>query len=474
MINTSLDFENEFKREGSFIKEIPLDDLAPILYLSNERLLCMRKRGDAPTIIVVGKRGSGKTLLSHTILDLIKEVWNCCIAIFDSQDEIYWRYKGKERIKKEDTVISLLPSYNPKGMNIVDVYPATQSIIENCKIGLLGKDKVKLSELTNQMIQDTPMVLMTIKFKEILDDITSWTEMTHDQYSGSIKEKLIECNSFEEVDELLKGTFFTRGLEGYNPGIYSKLKKSLKKLWDLKIIDKCTKEGIIKTKEDIHPEINFGTPTAELEVYSGGERIYKNNVFNSLMRFDFIPVFKCGEILSKSIGKKGDYFAYPYIASILRKIQYNQKYDSYFKKKTIYFYFPELHKFVSTSNKSNAGLEVFEIANSGRIYREGLFYDTQHYWKIPSDIRGNKDYGFILKQEVRETCNELCKDFSIDSKIYIEEMMNLDTFECLAISKEENAFTIIDLKTGNKKNCSGIFKGQILPPRSLHIKPKYG
>ncbi|CAK0756806.1 type II restriction enzyme [Azospirillaceae bacterium] len=409
----------------SRFKNLEIKDI-PIMITNENELLCIPKTDEVKHWGVTGQTGTLKTMLLNAGLSW--DYWHigtCCINFNDYQmDSFEWSFPT-------DSYIYLLNKFHikPRPSPIVYVFPSTKT---------LQMDKRD---------ERFPNIKMTIPLEEAIKNVKDyWKLEKAEKYLVNIMEDLIECTSIGEIKNVIDENFPDKNQSGLR----------------FKLLN------IFQTFFT-HNMLNVSVPEAPAYLEYGDKygNTYHNYAIPTLIRAGLIPSIQTSDLRNQP------YFS-AYMRFILENIYDNQYHDEYFKDKKISLFVDEIDKLWMGDNghliKESLGL----IGTNGRKARIGLRWATQHYDKVPDQIRGNTKYLFISRKNDAKEVNEINKDFDIPKSMK-EDILRLVTdagrgiFEMVAVTTEK--FAIYDLVTGERSYTSMAKRGFLIPPMARHRVP---
>ena len=386
----------------------------PILFGIDGGIICIPEKEEVCNIGVVGHRGTGKSLLSHRIVD--EKFWlsnDNLIIMNDSLEESFDWCKPQNN----NEWINMLKDINevPCSLPIVYLYPNSSTLTINRK--------------------DINYVKISVPFSELIENNEEYMDLGGSAiYFRSLKKDLLECRSVDEVYEVINNS--------------EKVSKASKNKI-LTAFDNIFKEGILNiTDIEVPDELSLNME-------------YTANPFSVILKAGCIPSFITSDLYTRRY--KAQIFAYHINLLFLNQL------SKEFQGKSLYIYFDEITKICSTDLGDNPARRALEnIPSRGRNLNLGLIYCTQNYEKVPRVIQSNTDYIFALRHSNKKEVKTICNDFDVTPSI--EKMiLNLKKFECVCLTTDY--FTIY-YNSGEIKKVEGPIIGRIIPCLSRHRKPK--
>lgn len=414
-----------FERDTIFptdkrLSPTPIKDI-PVIVGFNGKIICIPRRHEPNNIAVIGAKGSGKSLLLHRIVEEVKFLWKEKAAILnDIQEECL---KWSEALENELWINKLMRiNENPYPLPIIYVYPHTNTL------------RLDYSKLKSQI----NFIEITVPFEEVIENAATYLKLAKEEgtinYVWGIKNELLECETPEDVNDLVERKFEGKS----NLNLRNKLLIRFKNVFNEEILNITNKQY----------------PSYIEETLSG----INGNPFVVLAKLGLIPCFETNDLFSKR-----------YMAEVigyhLNSIFISKDMGGILEGDTIYIAFDELTQICDDSRKNSAYDSLCTIATRARKRKIGLIYATQNYSKIPRKIKSNTDFIFAFKHSNIEEVNMIKKDWDLSDSDK-ENILNLEDFEIVGITNQH--FTYAD---GTK--CEDkVVKGRFIPPRSNHYYPR--
>lgn len=388
-------------------------------------LLVVRRKG---RIAICANTGTLKTLFLNSLLSW--DYWhmgNICINLNDYQrDSFEWSlpsisYKAQlERLH-----------INPCPTPIVYVFPSTKTLQIN------EKDK------------RFPIIKMTIPIAEAIRNVKNyWSLDKSEKYLVNIMDDLVECTSIGEIKSIIDENFPYK----HQSGMRFKLLNIFQTFFNNNMLNVSVPEA-----------------PAFLDYEDRKGNNYHGLVISALMRAGFVPSIQTSDLRNQ------EYFS-AYMTFIVSSIYDNQFHDEYFKDKNISLFADEIDKMWMGNNGHLVKSALNLMGTNGRMARIGLRWSTQHYEKVPDQIRGNTKYLFISRKADAKEVKEINKDFDIPKSMR-DDILRLVTdakkgiFEMVAVTTER--FVLYDLDTGERSYTSpnSAKRGFLIPPMACHRVP---
>jgi len=405
-------------------KKFPINDI-PIMITTDNKLLCVPRTKEVKHIGVSGMTGTSKSILINSLLSW--DYWHMerkCINLNDIQKETFEWSLPTESFKYSLNLINSAPCPTP----IVYVFPSTKTL--------------QIEEKDRRF----PILKMTIPIEEVIKNIENYHNLDKSKvYLGNLMDELSECDSIGEIRSVLDENI---------PEKHMMMKYKLMNVF----------ESLFNNNM-----LNVSVPDApaflEYKDKFGGK--YYNQTIQTLMRANIVPSIQTSDL------RNHDYFS-AYVSFIVDSIYRSQYDDVYFKNETISLFVDEIDKLFLGHNGNLVKSSLNLIGTNGRAARIGLRWSTQHYEKVPDQIRGNTKYLFVSRKSTAKEVNLLRKDFDIP-KSMDKDILNLKTdpqrgiFEIVAVTTEK--FTLYNLMNGEKTYSSEPHKGNLIPSPAKHMVP---
>lgn len=419
-------FINQIER----FQKLQIEDI-PIMITNDNEILCIPKTNETKHIGISGMTGTLKSLTLNAILGW--DYWmikNLCINLNDFQKETF------EWSQPSHSFQYILDKYHiePRPTPLVYVFPSTKTL--------------KIEEKDKRF----PLIKMSLPFREAIENVRNyWSLDKSDKYFVNVKQDLLECSSPMEIKDFIEENFPNRKGEGMSDMGF--------KLWNV--------FQTFFTEE----MINVATPEAPayLEYQDKYGNSFNDLTIQTLARAGFVPSIQTTDLRNK------EYFS-AYMSFIVESI-YNSKYDNpFFKSRNLSLFVDEIDKLWQGHNRQLIKSKLCLIGTNGRAARIGLRWSTQHYEKVPDQIRGNTKYLFVSRKSDAKEVREIKKDFDIPKDME-KQILNLVTdanrgiFQMVALSTER--FICYDLVKGTKKYTSTNEAkfGTLIPPQANHRVP---
>lgn len=405
-------------------KKLFIEDI-PIMITQDGNLLCIPNTDEVKHIGMTGMTGTCKSIFINALLSwdywLIKRK---CINLNDFQKETFeWGMATESYINILDK-INAVPCPTP----LVYVFPSTRTLRTETK------DK------------RFPSLKITLPLEEVIKNVENYHSLDKSKvYLGNLMEELITCNSIGEIRSV-----FDENIPEKHVMMKYKLMNIFESLFNNNMINVSVPEA-----------------PAFLEVSSKENKEYYNLSINTLIRAGFVPSVQTSDL------RNHEFFS-AYISFIVESLYRNQYEDSYFKKESISLFVDEIDKLWQGHNGNLVKTSLNLIGTNGRTARIGLRWSTQHYEKVPDQIRGNTKYLFVSRKSHAKEVNEIRRDFDIP-KSMDKDILNLVTdpkrgiFEIVALTTEN--FIIYNFTTGKKSYSSQAHRGYLIPSPARHHIP---
>jgi hypothetical protein len=401
------------RKEEKIIKDIP------VMFGIDGSIVCLPHRKEPNNVSIVGKKGTGKSLMLHRICEEIFWLWNENVCIMnDIQEECSaWNYEQEN----ENWIAQLeCIKEEPLPLPIIYLYPHTDDLNLNY---VMMKKKVNFIQIT-------------VPFSEVINNSDIYLKLGKTaRYIRKLKPFLLQCEIPQDVYDFIEDRF--------SFGAAKMMKDKI-----LAGFDEVFREGILNiTDREFPSELAYGK--------------IMGNPFLVLMKLGIIPCFETNNLSTKRY--MPEVFAYH-----LNSIFQSKFHRGLLAGETVYIFFDELTHICSDSpsEQNSAWISLCKIAARGRRLKIGLVYATQNYSKVPRKIKLNTDYVFAFQHSNEEEVKKIKNDFDL-RKTDWKEIMKLQDFEVIGITNEH----FVCYKKGKKWTEEGPIKGRIIPPQSNHLKP---
>ena len=359
---SDLRFKEELRKvkgEEWFMREFPprfhqLRGEIPVMVNQQGNLVTIPHTQDPITFGIVGKRGSGKTIMLNALCGRMYWYWknggfpNLQCGIMNDVNNETGAWSMPSTFHPE-----LLGALNetPTPLPIVKVYPMTNTL--------------RVLEASSKI----PSIKIGIPFKEFVSHPEDFIKLDKSQsHFRQVAEDLSNCQSMDECYGVIHGSEMPKNSQ-------NKIISLMYELWDEKIFDLDT-EAIAQV--DIHNGY-----TNESEVL---------NPFLALMVSNLIPTIQSRDIQGKYYSEK--YF--DYIVKDMFKYQYT---SSGKPKQELVLFVDELNQI---SKKKNTNSTLQSLISETRTLRLGLVWCGQNPTKIADKILSNTKYMLCLQNSRKE------------------------------------------------------------------------
>ncbi len=409
-------------------RKIVIRDI-PIMITSSNEILCIPDTSEVKHVGITGMMGTCKSILLNALLswDFWQKKKGGCINLNDFQKETFEWSLPTDSFLYNLKKINAKPCPNP----MVYIFPSTETL----QIG--RKDK------------RFPYIKMALPIGKVIENIEEYYDLDKSKvYLGNLKEELVDCNSIGEIRAVLD--------ENIHP------QQVMMKYKLMNIFESLFKKNML----------NVSAPDASafLEYKSKiNEKGYNNFTVQTLLRAGLIPSIQTSDL------RNAEYFA-AYMSFIVDSLYRNQYEDPYFKKRSISLFVDEIDKLWLGHNGNLIKKSLNLIGTNGRAARIGLRWSTQHYGKVPDQIRGNTKYLFVSRKSSAKEVSEIKRDFNI-SRSMEKDILSLkvnpkkELFEIVALTTER--FVLYDIITGEKTYSYEAHKGNLLCPLAMHHRPDH-
>jgi hypothetical protein len=414
----------------------------PVMFSNGGELVCIPQIEDEYVIIVVGRRGSGKTYTTASISSRLYWCWNKrMIMLNDHHDQCQtWALPNMQggAIQQLKRI-----GNDPMPLPLCFLYPKTNTFtVDKVFGGVEGDLSFLISLPLYEIIQD---------YKNYLKGNKDW------ELKGgtavlfrNMQDALLKCSTFNEVKRAIGNYKISDEDKRFSisPQSQAKIISTMDDLFSQQILDSGTgipsKWGLINTRTN------------------SGEELYP---VIALLKSRIIPVIKTKDVITK-------FYYSQYMKFIIDSIFNNQTLNPWFSNNqiAIYMIIDEITDIANKQNLFGAGCQsLISCATQGRPNRIGIVANTQDYTRIPDTIINQTEYCFTLQLKDKEA-QKVGKDFEL-AKHQIEDIKNLEKFEMMALTKRK--FIIYD-KNGRRRESGPeeAIRGYSLPPLCQHTPPK--
>lgn len=394
-----------------------IDDI-PVMIGLNGEIICVPHRKEPNNIAIVGKKGTGKTLLTHRLVDEIFWMLGEKVVIMnDIQEEcIPWNKKQDDKnwINQLEVINEL-----PLPLPVIYVYPHTYD---------LELDYVKLKGKIS-------FVQITIPFKEVIDNANVYLKLKDSiRYILDLKKDLEKCERTSDIINLIEGKYDS-----------AQMKTMVNKM-------------VVSFNNIFHEEIlNITNKEYPYQIENNGEL---ENPFVIIAKNGVVPCFETANLFSKRY--MPEVFSYHLDCLFNSKLRNESLYGE-----VVYIVFDEISQICDDDNKNSTHTSLCKIATMGRRRGIGIIYATQNYSKIPRKIKSNTDFVFAFQHSNEEEVKKIKGDFNL-TELDWKDIANLEDFELMGITNEY----FVCYKNGKKWIERNPVRGNLIPPMSRHLKPK--
>lgn len=418
-------FGVNFVNPLSRFKKLEITDI-PIMITNENEVLCIPNMSETKHIGITGMTGTLKSLCLNAFLSW--DFWhmeNCCVNLNDMQKETFEWSMPSHSFKFILDKINAKPCPTP----MVYVFPSTKTL------------------QTEKSDKRFPIVKMTLPIEEVIINVENYHKLDKSKvYLGNLIDELIECSSISEIRSVIEEAFPDKS----QSGMRFKLLNIFESLFGNNMIN----VSVLEAPAFLDYEDKWGNN-------------YRNLTIQTLIRAGFVPSIQTTDLRNQ------DYFS-AYMAFIVNSLYKNQYEDEYFRNKKLSLFVDEIDKLWKGNNGHLIKDALSLIGTNGRAARIGLRWSTQHYEKVPDQIRGNTKYLIVSRKSDAKEVNEIRKDFDIP-KSMDKDILNLVTdpskgrFEMIAVTTEK--FITYNFETGEKSFTSQPKRGFLIPPQANHKVP---
>jgi len=416
---------NELQDIEELTEPIEIPEAAIMITNANE-IVCIPKLADMPSIMVVGLKRSGKSYLSHSIIDRLywKTLFDYKIVILNdsSAETNTWAVPNNDK----DQILKLEQlNERPLPLPIVYLHPMDEEEPIKYFMGDVGYD-------------------VTLPWKKVIHNHKKYLNMGDTSYYFTqLVPALIECKTEEEVRDILDN--MKEDYKGIPPGTRNKILSRIDSLLDSKMTDISTEE-----------QQPWTLSTMPEEIYNPVTACAHAGLITSLQT----------NAISEDTEKLSIYFSH-FAGDLFNRQTQDQVFVD--DQTQLFLVVDEAHNIASMSNKNTGAAKLLRrCVKEGGPRRVGTMIITQRFGDLPKDIKNNSTYIFCFKNPGE--ANEIANQYKLGKK-RARDITNLDKHECLAYTSEK--FIIYD-SNGNRResDLNEVFIGKSLPTLSAHKAPK--
>lgn len=412
--------------EGPDFQEI---EEIPFMITDNNEVVCIEDTNDPPVIAAVGTRGSGKTMAIHTITDAVYNKGKGRVVIFNDRQRQFLTWplpSSVEGFNRENQKVCHFPTPLP----CVFLYPTDYNLRE-----VDFKEEDVGFEIT------LPYGSIVDNYKYFFQGRKNWELGGSERYFKALRPYLKMCNTIEQVKNVVEEKLDLKTNKGLK-GTYEKIMRTMEDLFEMKILD-----------------INTGIPSKWRIRYQDKD-IGSFYPVSTALSVGLIPVVENGHIYTK------DYYP-QYMRWLIQDL-----YENLLNKRLPYdertwMIVDEIGQIYKKNKARTVAAEaLIDTVTEGRKPNLACAYTLQSWTQVDEEIQLNTTEVLAFNTNQSKDVSELTSAFSLD-KEEREELKNLKTFECLAMTKKR--WVVYDMD-GNRYYTEEPVKGKILFPTSQHTK----
>ena len=431
---------DRFKGNEIVEKYVKIDDM-PIMKTLDNKIVCIPVDiKDAPTIGIVGSRGTGKSTMLNSIIGSIfyRRLNDLHAFLNDSQDQFYDLHLSNDNKKW----VRELSNFNlfPRPLPAVNIYMSAPEIMMRYE-----KEGIDFRYVVN-------FFDFLSRYSFFTHSVKDWDIKGTERYlaPNEVRKRLCQCYNEEDVKNALDELFpMVKGKDTL---------KDMKKKW----VDTFTSIFQGQFTDNLFIDNPLVSSRWELE-NDNGTRIENNPIIISA-EAGLLPV-----INTRFVVKRQKYFRNG-MADILQSIADWQKRTD--KSKMFWIYIDELKDLYPDTGKSPDNcknkLET-ELFQQGRFNRIGCVYNLQDYLDISKGMRKNTNYLLVGLLNSGEERRAICSDHTHISKEMMRDMGRLRKHEFIASTTE--TFIVYDNEGNREVVEGGAFRGYGIPPLAKHLSP---
>jgi hypothetical protein len=408
----------------------------PVMISSRGEIVCLEEAKDEPVIGIVGVRGSGKTVLAHSILD-----------------HAWWKKPNLRLTILNDSLVQTMPWTMP--CSIVENSNIPQSNIFTKGIAKIGEhplpmpcvflhpntDTLKETVLPREEIS----FKTTIPFEHLIQNYDyflrgkkEWDLGKSAPYFRNIKEDLVKCKTLEEIEEVLNVAVEEEKL---NKQSKDKIFSVLIDIFNQRILD-----------------VNTDIP-ANWKVQKKGDEAVELNPVLACMEAGVVPIVMTQNLLPK------EYFP-QYMRYFIDSIFEYQVNEVKFRGESTWMFIDELPDISSTENRTVAAYSLRRCVTEGRNPKLGTIFALQNWTKVDPLIRNNTTHLFTYINKSKEAA-AITKDFDLPSHLQ-RDILSLQKFRMIGMTHEK---FVVYSPDGERYLTDEPIKGMAIMPLSQHQAP---
>ena len=414
--------------EGPDFKEI---DEIPFMITDNNEVICIEDTNDPPVIAAVGTRGSGKTMVTHTITDSVYNKGKGRVVVFNDRQRQFlpWPLPSDvEGFNRENQRVCHFPTPLP----CIFLYPTDYNIREvDFKKEGIG---FEVTLPYNSIIDN---------YKYFFQGRKNWELGGSERYFKALRPYLKMCSNMDQVRNVVEEKLDLKTNKGLK-GSYEKIVRTMEDLFDTKILD-----------------INTGIPSKWRIRYQNKD-VGSFFPVSAALSVGLIPVVENGHIYTK------DYYP-QYMRWLIQDLYENllNKRLPYPEDTRTWMVVDEIGQIYKRNKARTVAAEaLIDSVTEGRKPNLACVYTLQSWVQVDEEVQLNTTEVLAFNTNQSKDVAELASAFSL-GKEEKEELKSLKTFECLAMTKKQWVVYDID---GNRYHTDESIKGRILFPTSQHTK----
>lgn len=435
---------------------IPIEEI-PILITADGKLVCIQRMKDNPTIGILGKKGRGKTLLMHGLVDRVHHKWNArCIIMNDGLSfqtkswSLPWNPNQEGHSFFTNWLNQIGESTRP--LPCVCLHP-------------------NVSDMQEVELENDVSYKFSLPFREIMKNPMLMFEGTDEELGKS--GKYLHDLVMDDEDKIR-----TDGL------LYAKTINDIKQIVNERIWIDTQKQVGGSALVDRQEAFRIPSDLSRGKIFSLLKELMNSQIFDANtnipskwivdidgQKYPFYPWDACLYCDLVPVIMTHDLAKTKWLPQIMRFIMddifENQKKNEIIRKNEleVWMFIDELEGLLSYA----PFLESFRVVNKqGRFQRIGIVYATQYVGSIPKDIWLTTDYVISFAQNSDEA-KYICSNYDI-LKHKEKELVKLPRFHCMIGGDN----LVVYHTDGRRQVIEGAetFQGHMLPSVSQHSAPK--
>lgn len=474
------------KEQSDKKKTIPIPEM-PIMITNDNYLLCLPKTRDLQNILIVGKKRFGKTWVLNRMCGGIYHLFGDCVGVLnDSLDQFHSMMLPNPDISFMRDLSRI--GEQPSPLPTINLYLSAPNI--NMRYANEGVDfRLVLSFME-----------FLAKYKFYTFGVRKWDLGGSERYLNENRKYIYKCVNEDDIKEILFARFSERvDLEkdkGFKAMIM-KMRDTFGSIFNEQFTDNLfqddeTTSPTWKLDKAVFKCANCGHPVRK-DMNGFATHYYYNKGFGrppvvsskcffencgcsrpeisreTLEGHPFIIAMEAGlvPIINTVTAKRCNYFR-NYMADLMEKIPEWQMRRGVNKNRMWIMIDEQQDIYETGRKKDNAALAYENLIRQGGQNWIGTVGNTQDYQRIHQDIKKNTSHLLCTLIEDAGERRDIQKTYNL-TKDQADMLGELNKFEFVAISNEP--WVIYDCYGRRKLISRRTFRGKVLPPYNMHLKP---